>query len=209
MRPVSIITCLLLPLSSVMAEEKAREQLDLHRDSSSKLADDQDELSADVQQLVIEQTVPKVIELLSEVEEIMDEATDRLAEADTGGETIAAQTEIIEKIHAAAKERQSQSGSGESGSAMMDMMERMMGKTPEGEGEGKGGDKGEKPGDQAGEGSTGLSDSASEATGGEGDGKATVRRVPKASGKAGLEIPQEFNKAFDAYNRGVEEKIKP
>jgi hypothetical protein len=209
MRPVSIITCLLLPLSSVMAEEKAREQLDLHRDSSSKLADDQDELSADVQQLVIEQTVPKVIELLSEVEEIMDEATDRLAEADTGGETIAAQTEIIEKIHAAAKERQSQSGSGESGSAMMDMMERMMGKTPEGEGEGKGGDKGEKPGDQAGEGSTGLSDSANEATGGEGDGKATVRRVPKASGKAGLEIPQEFNKAFDAYNRGVEEKIKP
>ncbi len=209
MRPVSIITCLLLPLSSVMAEEKAREQLDLHRDSSSKLADDQDELSADVQQLVIEQTVPKVIELLSEVEEIMDEATDLLAEADTGGETIAAQTEIIEKIHAAAKERQSQSGSGESGSAMMDMMERMMGKTPEGEGEGKGGDKGEKPGDQAGEGSTGLSDSANEATGGEGDGKATVRRVPKASGKAGLEIPQEFNKAFDAYNRGVEEKIKP
>jgi hypothetical protein len=209
MRPVSIITCLLLPLSSVMAEEKAREQLDLHRDSSSKLADHQDELSADVQQLVIEQTVPKVIELLSEVEEIMDEATDRLAEADTGGETIAAQTEIIEKIHAAAKERQSQSGSGESGSAMMDMMERMMGKTPEGEGEGKGGDKGEKPGDQAGEGSTGLSDSANEATGGEGDGKATVRRVPKASGKAGLEIPQEFNKAFDAYNRGVEEKIKP
>lgn len=209
MRPVSIITFLLLPLSSVMAEEKAREQLDLHRDSSSKLADDQDELSADVQQLVIEQTVPKVIELLSEVEEIMDEATDRLAEADTGGETIAAQTEIIEKIHAAAKERQSQSGSGESGSAMMDMMERMMGKTPEGEGKGKGGDKGEKPGDQAGEGSTGLSDSANEATGGEGDGKATVRRVPKASGKAGLEIPQEFNKAFDAYNRGVEEKIKP
>ena len=209
MRPVSIITCLLLPLSSVMAEEKAREQLDLHRDSSSKLADDQDELSADVQQLVIEQTVPKVIELLSEVEEIMDEATDLLAGADTGGETIAAQTEIIEKIHAAAKERQSQSGSGESGSAMMDMMERMMGKTPEGEGEGKGGDKGEKPGDQAGEGSTGLSDSANETTGGEGDGKATVRRVPKASGKAGLEIPQEFNKACDAYNRGVEEKIKP
>ena len=207
MRTVSIITCLLLPLSSVMAEDTAKELLDQHRDSSSKLADEQDELSADVQQLVIEQTVPKVIELLSEVEEIMDEATDRLAEADTGGETIAAQTEIIEKIHAAAKERQSQSGSGESGSAMMDMMERMMGKTPEGEG--KGGEKGEQPGDQAGEGSTGLSDSANEATGGDGDGKATERRVPKASGKAGLEIPQEFNKAFDAYNRGVEEKIKP
>lgn len=207
MRPVSFIICLLFPILSATAGEDAKERLEIHRDGSSKLADEQDELSADVQQLVIEQTVPKVIELLSEVEEIMDEATDRLAEADTGGETIAAQTEIIEKIHAAAKERQSQSGSGDSGSAMMDMMERMMGKTPEGEG--KGGEKGEQPGDQAGEGSTGLSDSANEAAGGGGDGKTTERRVPKASGRAGLEIPQEFNKAFDAYNRGVEEKIKP
>jgi len=206
MKPAPIITCLLLSLSLVVAADEARKILDLHRDGSAKLADEQDELSADVQQLVIEQTVPKVIELLGEVEEIMDEATDRLAEADTGGETIAAQTEIIEKIHAAAKERQSQSGSGESGGAMMDMMERMMGKKPEGEG--KGGGKGEQPGDQAGEGSTGLSDSANEAAGGDGDGKAAERRVPKASGRAGVEIPQEFNKAFDAYNRGVEQKIK-
>ena len=209
MRLASIITCCLLPLSPVLGEDAAKERLQIHRDGSTKLADEQDELSADVQQLIIEQTVPKVIELLEEVEEIMDEATDRLADTDTGGETIAAQTEIIEKIHAAAKERQSQSGSCESGSAMMDMMERMMGKKPEGEGKGKGKDKGEQPGDQAGEGSTGLSDSANEAAGGGGDGNTAERRVPKASGSAGLEIPQEFNKAFDAYNRGVEEKIKP
>ena len=77
----------------------------------------------------------------------MDEATDRLAEADTGGETIAAQTEIIEKIHAAAKEKQSQGGGGKSGGAMMDMMERMMGKKPEGEQPQKGqGDQAERQG---------------------------------------------------------------
>ena len=38
-----------------------------HREGSSAVADHQDELSADVQQLAIEQTVPQVIELLKEV----------------------------------------------------------------------------------------------------------------------------------------------
>jgi hypothetical protein len=115
------------------------------QEESAKIADEQDELSADVQQLVVEQTIPKVIELLTEVEDIMDEATD-LAEADTGGETIAAQTEIIEKIHAAAKEKQSaKGGSSKPGGAMMDMMERMMGKKPE-EGKPKKGNTGSDTG---------------------------------------------------------------
>jgi hypothetical protein len=176
-----------------------------HRAGSSVLADDQDELAADVQQLVTEQTVPQVIELFGEVEKIMDEATDRLAKADTGGETMAAQTEIIEKIHAAAQERQKQNGSGDSGSAMMDMMERMMG---EKSGEGKGKPGGKKPGDQAGNGAGGKSDTDNDETNGNANGTGEVRRVPKAAGTAGREIPNEFKKAFDAYNRGVEEKLK-
>jgi hypothetical protein len=187
------------------AEEQTKDQfLAKHRDGAAKLADEQDELSADVQQLINEQTMPQVIKLLDEVEQIMDEATDNLADADTGGETIAAQTEIIEKIHAAAKERQSQSGGGKSGGALMDMMERMMGKTPEGESKGKG----DKPGQQGGQGATGLSDSGNEAVEGDPGGKATVRRVPKAAGSAGQEIPSEFKNAFDAYNRGVEKKLR-
>lgn len=206
MRTALSICCLLLPLVPAAGEGDAPGNLELHRDGSSKLADEQDELSADVQQLVIEQTVPQVIELLGQVEEIMDEATDRLAEADTGGETIAAQTEIIEKIHAAAKERQSQGGGGKSGGAMMDMMERMMGKKPEGDAKKQGKDG--QPGGEAGEGSTGLSDSANDAAGGAAGGKTEQRRVPKAAGTAGREIPSEFRKAFDAYNRGLERKIK-
>lgn len=177
-----------------------------HRDAAGKLADEQDELSADVQQLVAEQTHPKVIELLGEVEDIMDEAVERLAEADTGGDTLAAQTEIIEKIHAAAKERQSQGGQGKAGGAMMDMMERMMGKEPNGKkpGQGKGGDAS----DQGGGGQAGGSDAAAAADAAAGDGTAGQRRVPKAAGAAGAEIPGEFRKAFDAYNRGAGQKIK-
>lgn len=195
------------PPTQAPAAEPSSAALDRHRDGSSEVADAQDELSADVQQLTIEQTVPEVIKLFKEVETIMDEATDHLAANDTGGQTLAAQTEVIEKIHAAAKERQKQSGSGQSGSAMMDMMERMMGKTP-GEGDPQKG-KGDKPSDQGGGGVQGNSDSANTTTGGaDSNGKSEVRRVPKAAGTAGQEIPSEFRSAFDAFNRGSEVRLK-
>lgn len=208
MKPSFLIATLwaIIPVVGAAENPTPKEQLVTHREGSAKVADEQDELSADVQQLVIEQTAPKVIELLGEVENIMDEATDMLSESNTGGDTIAAQTEIIEKIHAAAKEKQSQGkGGGKPGSAMMDMMERMMGKKP-GEGEGKEG-KG-KGGDKGGKGQTGLSDTTNEATGGQGGGNSEIRRVPKAAGAATLALPEEFRKAFDAYNRGAEKMVK-
>jgi len=182
------------------------EALAKHQQGSTKVADEQDELSADVQQLTIEQTIPKVITLFKEVESIMDEATDWLAEYDTGGRTLAAQTDVIEKIYEASKERQKQQGGGKAGGAMMDMMEKMM-QEGEGEGEKKDG-KGKKPGDQGGQGMTGDSDAANEATGAAGDGKSEVRRIPKAAGTAGHALPEEFRKALDAYNRGLEKKVK-
>ena len=189
-------------------QEAAVSIYEKHAEGSDKLADEQDELSADVQQLVIEQTIPEVIELLSEVEGIMDETTDFLAERDTGGKTIAAQTEIIERIHLAAKAKQ-QSGQGqqgEAGSAMMDMMERMMGKKP---GEGKPGEgKDGQPGDQAGQGNGGDSDSLNEDGNGNAGGSQTERTVPKASGRAGAGLPGEFEAALNAYNRGLEELSK-
>lgn len=193
---------LLIPCLAMGGEEIVAK----HREGSNKVADKQDELSADVQQLVIEQTVPQVIELLNDVEKIMDEATDQLADSDTGGKTIAAQTEIIEKIHAAAKEKQKQQGGGPSGEAMMDMMERMMGKKPEGEQKANG--KDEKPGDQGGTGATGESDAANDGAAGDAGDKFEARRVPKASGGAGTLLPEEFRKALDAYNRGAEKKVK-
>lgn len=184
-------------------KEEARVQ---HKEGSDKVAEDQDELSADVEQLVIEQTVPKVIELLGKVEDIMDEATEKLATADTGADTIAAQTEIIELIHAAAKEKQNQSSS-QSGGAMMDMMERMMGKEPGQQQQPKPGGK-ESDNEKGGGGVTGDSNTASEAVPGQAGGNGETRRIPKAAGSAKIEIPEEFRKAFDAYNRGAEKKIK-
>ncbi len=197
----------LIVAPALQAEETkdSNDMLERHAEGSEKLADEQDELSADVQQLVIEQTVQQVIDLLTDVEGIMDETTDYLVETETGGKTIAAQTEIIEKIHQAAKAKQQQGKGGEPGSAMMDMMERMMGKK-EGESEGKGKGKGDKPGDQAGQGQTGDSDAANDADGGDSTGNVEKRTVPKAGGTAGKSLPSEFQQALDAYNRGLEGK---
>ena len=205
-RPATVAIVLLVSALAAVAESRSEENLAKHREGAARVANQQDELAADVQQLTIEQTVPNVIKLLDEVEEIMDETTGNLTEFDTGGRTIAAETEIIEKIHAAAKEKQKQQGSGQSGGAMMDMMERMMGKKPDGEKEGKGKDG--PPGDQGGQGASGLSDAGNEALDGQTGGKSEARRVPKAGGATGHALPEEFRKALDAYNRGAEQKLK-
>lgn len=178
-----------------------------HAEGAAKVANQQDELSADVQQLIVEQTVPQVIELFEQVREIMGDATDRLADKDTGGETLAAQTEVIEKIHEAAKAKKSQSGGSPSGGAMMDMMERMMGKDPDA---GKQPQKGKdgNPSDAGGGGVSGNSDAANSGVAGAADGKSEARRVPKAGGSAGRALPEEFRKALDSYNRGAAEKVR-
>lgn len=200
-----IFACGICLLSTVGAEPESFENhVAKHIDGASAVADAQDELAADVQQLKIEQTRPEVIKLLKEVESLMDEATNRLADGDTGGETMAVQTEIIEKIHAAAKVRQAQESNSPASSAMMDMMERMMGRRPQGEGKGKDG----KVGENAGADNGGDSDVASSAEGAAGGGKNEERRVPKAAGGSGVEIPEEFRKMFDAYNRGAEALVK-
>ena len=192
-------------IGAVFAEPVEQQSIaEKHEEGANKVAEDQDELSADVQQLTVEETVPQVIELLEQVEGIMDEATDRLMKPDTGGETIAAQTEIVEKMLAAAQERQKQKGSGQAGGAMMDMMQRMAGKEPGGEGK-QGAPEGEQPG-------TGLkggeSDTANDKVTVASGEQTEARRVPKAAGTAGKALPEEFRKALDAYNRGLEGKVK-
>ncbi|MFP6881396.1 MAG: hypothetical protein VCA34_10625 [Roseibacillus sp.] len=90
--------------------EGQRNAVAKHAIGSQKLSGEQDELSADVQELIDEQTSEKVIQLLEQVEEIMAEVTTSLDQPDTGGGTIAAETEIIEKIYEAAKQRSQQNG---------------------------------------------------------------------------------------------------
>ena len=204
----TIALFLVLPALGLAAEEPdVGAKMAEHQEGSNKLSERQDELAADVQQLIIEQTNAKVIELLEGVEDAMDEASGLLLERNTGGETIAAETDVIERIFEAAKERQKQSGGqGEASGAMLDMMQEMMGK---GKPQEKPGDQpGQKPGDQGGEGMTGDSDSANSKNGGTSGAKFEERRVPKASGKAGQGIPREFQDALDAYNRDAEKLAK-
>jgi hypothetical protein len=174
------------------------EILSQHLKGAESIADKQDQLAAMVQQLKIEQTNGDVIKLLDEVEFMMDDATDMLLDAETGGETIAAQTEVIEKIFEAAKKKQGGEGQGAQG--MMEMMKRMMGEGAEGD-EKK---PGKKPGDKPGDGRKGDSDSANTANNGAANGqKAEERRVPKASGLTDQSFPEEYRKALDAYNRAL------
>ncbi len=206
------LALLVMPALAFAAEEPDKElalKIAEHLEGSAKLAERQDELAADVQQLIIEQTNPKVIELLEQVEDVMDEASELLLDSNTGGVTIAAETEVIEKIFEAAKERQKQQGQGQpddGSGAMLEMMQEMMG-------QGKPADKpGQQPGqgegNQGGEGKTGDSDSANSANAGTAGGKQEERRVPKASGTAGQNLPAEFQQALDAYNRAAEKLAK-
>lgn len=84
--------------------EKAKALVE-HQDGSEKVSIDQDKQTANAQELLLEQTNQKVIELLTEVETLMAKTTDKLEDGDTSGDTIAMQTEIIEKIYEAAKEK--------------------------------------------------------------------------------------------------------
>ncbi len=197
---------MLLPWLACAEEPSPEAVKATHQAGAGKVADRQDELAADVQQLIIEQTAPQVIEMLDKVKQIMDETTDKLTTAETGGVTLAAETEVIEKVLDAAKEKQKQGGGGKAGGAMMDMLERMAGEKPDGDKPGKG--KGDKPSDKGSNGMNGLSDAANSALAGETGGKSEARRVPKASGNTGHALPEEFKKALDAYNRGAEKKVK-
>ena len=200
-----LILCMLLlsPSAWADAEKMRQEKIAKHQAGAEQASEQQDELAADVQQLRIEQTIPQVIELLDDVETMMDEASEKLAEADTGGSTIAAQTEVIEKIFQAAKQKQQQSQSqGQGAQGMMEMLKRMMGEGSEGD------DKkpGKKPGNKGGDGQQGNSDTANSASQGSANQPfQEERRVPKASGNGTQDFPLEFRSALDAYNRSTTE----
>ena len=122
-KTLTILLCTAFPLASVFGDPASEEpkaaptkeeiasKLKKHSDGSKVLGVEQDELSADVQDLEEERTDPEVKKLLKEIEAIMADATDLLEVSKTDGTTIAIQTEVIEKIFEAAKKKQ-QSGGG-------------------------------------------------------------------------------------------------
>jgi len=180
-----------------------KEALKMHSKASVQTADGQDELSADVQDLIQEQAHPKVIELLDEAETLMGEATELLEKKETGGNTIAIQTEIIEKIYEAAQEKQQQQQGGQPGQPqpgngpLMEMMKGMMG-----EGQEPGDQKGQGEGEgSGGEGKEGSSDQANDKTSGTANNTKEERRVPKNTSAPSQNLPKEEQRALDAYNK--------
>ena len=203
---IPIYLLALAPISQLTAEEsESNFTLETHKDGANELALEQDDLSADVQDLIDEQTDSKIIEMLREVEVIMADAIDLLEEEQTGGATIATETEVIEKIFDAAKQKQQSSQSSESSQenmgSMLQMMENMMN---------GGKDLGDQKSknQQAGNGGGGNSSGQADGTAGAPDTTAenNERRVPKNAGITGQTLPKEFQKAMEAYNRGA---LKP
>ncbi|MGJ8673423.1 hypothetical protein [Rubritalea sp.] len=181
--------------------------LELHSEGALRVAREQDELSADVQELIQLETSDKVIQFLAEAEELMAGATDNLVAKNTSGSTIAIETEIIEKIAGAAQQKQ-QSGQGEGkpNSALMQMLQQMMqGQSGQGQPSDEQGD-GKQPGSKGGEGQEADSDSLNNNQEGDVSGTSETRRLPKKSGSAGSVMPKEFQKALEAYNKGIETK---
>lgn len=183
--------------------ETPQQLIELHSTGAERVAREQDELSADVQELIQRETNDKVIQFLAEAEELMAQATDNLENKDTSGPTIAIETEIIEKISDAAQQKQeSGEGQGNSNSALMQMLQQMMQGNSQGSQQGNE-EESEKPGSKGGDGIEGGSDSANSNVEGDVSGNTETRRLPKKSGAAGSSIPKEFQKALEAYNKGL------
>lgn len=201
--------------AQLTAEQKTKAVKE-HSSGASNLSLEQDDLSADVQDLIDEQTHPEVIKLLQEIEIVMAEATDLLEQSNTGGATIAIETEIIEKIFDAAKKKKQQSGNGspkeqQGMESMLEMMQRMMegGKdVGEKQGEGQKPGPGEGQGDGPGGGGKGGGNASGKTGSPDNTNPNSQRRVPKNSGNAGSTLPREFQKAMDAYNKGASDAIR-
>ncbi len=185
-------------------EHERREHPDMPRDSS-ELTIEQDELQADAMDIISEQTGLDVIKLLEQCRHAMNDAVDELEASRTGGATIAAQTEVIELIYQAARRMNGEDGEqgAQSGaSTLMDMMRQMLGIEAE--------DVHKKTASSSssgtGTGSSGAPESGEETA--PGNAPATIhksRTVPKSTGSGAADMPEEFRKALDAYNKTLQE----
>ena len=118
-----------------------------HKETAEKLAVQQDELQADTSDLIMGETNEEVIDLLKKCRHAMNDAVDLLENYNTGGPTLAAQSDVDGKSDMASSQ-----------------------------------EKGVSSPDTA----------------------AESRSVPKSTGMSADDMPSEFRKALDAYNRTLQ-----
>ena len=202
-----------------------------HKETAEKLAVQQDELQADTSDLIMGETNEEVIDLLKKCRHAMNDAVDLLENYNTGGPTLAAQSDVIELIYLAAKARMSMPGGGAGGKlpklgengmkpgseALMNMLRQLLGMDSEsqsmqqgdseGEGQGQGQGEGQNGrGNKPGKGADGKSDMASSQEKGNSSPATAVESpsVPKSPRLSAAHKPAEFRKALDAYNRTLQ-----
>ena len=162
-----------------------------------KLTSNQDELSADIQELVELQTQSEVIDKLEEVEVSMIQATLKLLDGITDQETLAIQTDIIEKAYEAAEKKSESQGEGQSetSQAMMDMLKKMLGKQDSSSSQNS--KAGSQGAGERGDGELGKAPNTSEQQGSLSGGG---RVVPTSSAYSGQLLPDEFSELLEPYN---------
>ncbi|MEG0023827.1 MAG: hypothetical protein RR250_03610 [Akkermansia sp.] len=183
--------------------------------SAIELSREQDELQADAFDLIAEQTDEKVITLLEKCRHAMNDAVDLLEKNETGGETLAAQSEVMERIYQTAKQHNSTpDGKMKPGAkGMMDMMRQMLGMNdeniapPQTQNNENPLTTEQKFGQSSGKQVDGVSNLSSEQIKGVSNPNILKepRVVPHATGTSPSEMPQEFQKALEAYNKTLQQ----
>lgn len=181
-------------------EQTRREHPNAPLDSTI-LADEQDELQADVMDIVSEQTDRETITLLEQCRHAMNDAVDELEGGRTGNVAIAAQTEVIELIYQAASRMNSGSQSGSGSTTLMNMIRQMLGMEADST------HKETSPYSSPGSGTGGAGSSTPDNLPDEKSDQTPIhktRTVPKSTGSGATDMPEEFRRALDAYNKTLQ-----
>ena len=163
-----------------------------HKETAEKLAVQQDELQADTSDLIMGETNEEVIDLLKKCRHAMNDAVDLLENYNTGGPTLAAQSDVIELIYLAAKARMSMPGGGAGGKlpkfgengmkpgseALMNMLRQLLGMDSESQSMQQGDSEGEGQGQGQGEGQNGRGNKPGKGA----DGKSDMGFQPRHGG---------------------------
>ncbi|MEM7385638.1 MAG: hypothetical protein AAF514_11900 [Verrucomicrobiota bacterium] len=105
--------------------EQGKDRDSLYLEKARQLAKRQKEGVTETRKLLEEFPFPGIAEVLLRTQMLMGEVADRLARPDTGGETIAAETEIIEMLAAASESSSAGGGAEASMEEMMQMLGQM------------------------------------------------------------------------------------
>lgn len=168
--------------------EERKESLPLYGESATRLGRIQDNLGEQIRKISDRYSSPQLAALLEQVNAAMGDAAQLLYKPQTDGETIAAETEVIELLSAACEG----AGGGGGSSGIMAMLMQMLGM---GAGTSGGGSTQGGTTDQPATGTQGATAGA----------QPDPRHVDKATGRSEAALPAEFREALEGYFETMEQ----